>query len=72
MPVGRALFSFEVLQGRLRILPSLDDLDHSCRFVSSDVVADYNVRRLQLVVCQMVSLFSRNQTYSQSKRAGRD
>jgi hypothetical protein len=56
MPVGRALFGFEVLQGRFRVLPSLDDLNHPCGLVSTNVVPDYNVRRLQLVVCQMVSL----------------
>ena len=54
--VGRTLFGFEVLQGRLRVLPSFDDFDHSCGFVGTDVVPDYNVRCLQFVVCQMVSL----------------
>ena len=58
MPVRRALLGFEVLQGRLRVLPSLDDLNHPCGLVSTNVVPDYNVRRLQLVVCQMVSLCS--------------
>src|SRR5450759_3034281 len=40
MPVRRALLGFEVLQGRLGVLPPLDDLDHPCGLVSSDVVPD--------------------------------
>ena len=56
MPVRRALSAFEVLQGRLRVLSSLDNLDHSRRLVGADVVTDYNVTSLEFVVCQMLSL----------------
>ena len=56
MPVRRALLGFEVLQGGLGILSSLDDLDHSSGFVSADVVTDDNVRSLEFFVGQMFSL----------------
>ena len=58
MPVGRALVVFELFQRGLRVGSSLDDFDYSRRLVSSDVVADDNVRSLNFVVCQMRSLFS--------------
>src|SRR6266567_1352401 len=52
MPVRGTLFVFEVLQSRLCVLPSLDDLDYPSRFVRADVVADYNIRSFELIVCQ--------------------
>src|SRR5260370_13844049 len=55
MPVRGALLVFEVLQNRLCVLPSFDDLDNPGRFVSADVVADYNIRSFEVIVCQMHS-----------------
>ena len=56
VPVGRALIVFELLQRGFRVGSSLDNFDYSRRFVGTDVVADDNVRCLNLVVCQMCSL----------------
>jgi hypothetical protein len=72
VPVRRALFSFEVLQGGLCVGSSLDDLDHSRGLVRTDVVTDYNVRSLEFFVCQMFSLLSRKQPYFESMRVGDD
>ena len=53
MAIGGALFAFEILQGGLCVLPSLDHLYDARRFVSADVMADYNIGSLEFVVCQM-------------------
>ena len=71
--VGGTLSAFKILQRRFCVLPSLDHLDHSRRLVSANVVANYHVRCLDFVVCQMCSLFSRKQrSYSESMREGCD
>lgn len=56
MPVRGALFAFKVLEGRLRVLSSLNDFNNPSRLVGADVVTDDNIRSLEFVVCQMFSL----------------
>jgi hypothetical protein len=56
VPVRRALLAFEVLQDRLCVLSPLYNLDHARRLISADIMTDDNVRSLEFVVCQMLSL----------------
>src|SRR5882762_8663294 len=62
MPIAWTLVAFELLQSRLCIGPSLDDLDHTRRLISADVVPYDNVGSLKFVVCQTLSLFRCNKT----------
>jgi hypothetical protein len=56
VPIRWVLVAFELLQGRLSVGSPFDDLDHSRRLVSADVVAYDNVGSLQFVVRQKLSL----------------
>ena len=57
------MLDFEVLKSRFRVLAALHYLDHPRGLVRSDVVPDYNVAGLNLVVCQMFSPSPRNMPF---------
>jgi len=57
MPIPGALLAFELLKTGLCIGSSLDDFDYARGLISTDVMTNDNVRSLEFVVCQKLSLW---------------